>query len=144
MIIVMKADLPADSPDLKRVVELAESYPGIHAELHRVQGATRSLTEMYLLGPTEAVPAQPFEGFDCVEKVVRITQKFRYIGRHAATLDAVGFEYNGVQFSQDAFHVFPGLCAVDTRESVDETFAAIARHDLHTSRAGSYKPRTSP
>src|SRR5581483_1246480 len=144
MIIVMKADLPADSLELKRVVELAESYPGIHAELHRVQGATRSLTEMYLLGPTEAVPAQPFEGSDCVEKVVRITQKFRYIGRHSASLDAVGFEYNGVSLSQETFHIFPGLCAVDTPESVEQTFAALARHDIRTARAGAYKPRTSP
>ena len=31
MIIVMKADVAADSPDLKRVIALAESYPGITA-----------------------------------------------------------------------------------------------------------------
>jgi len=144
MIIVMKADLPADSPEMRQVVALAESYPGIRTELHRIQGATRSLTEVYLLGPTGVVPAAPFEEFECVEKVVRITQKFRFIGRHDGDLEAVGFEYNGVRMSQDTLHVFPGLCAVDSRETVDRTFAALARLGVVTTRAGAYKPRTSP
>jgi 3-deoxy-7-phosphoheptulonate synthase len=144
MIIVMKADLPADSPELSRVVELARSYPGISTEVHRVQGATRSLTEVYLLGPTGVVPERPFEQFDCVEKVVRITQKFRAIGRHDGALDAIGFEYNGVRISQDTLHLVPGLCAVDTRENVDAAFAALERHGIVTARAGAYKPRTSP
>jgi len=77
MIIVMKADLAADSPDLKRVVALAESYPGITTQIHRIQGATRSLTEVYLLGPTGVVPQTTFEEFESVEQVVRITQKYR-------------------------------------------------------------------
>src|SRR4051812_31485576 len=144
MIIVMKADLPAESSELKRVVELAESYPGIRVDLHRIQGETRSLTELYLLGPTEAVPLAPFEGFDCVEKVVRIKQKFRAIGRHDGQVEAMGFTYNGVTLSQETFHLFPGLCAVDTPEHVDMTFAALRQLGITTARMGVYKPRTSP
>jgi 3-deoxy-7-phosphoheptulonate synthase len=144
MIIVMKADLPLESPDLKRVIALAESYPGIKTQVHRIQGATRSLTEVYLLGPTGVVPQTPFEEFESVEQVVRITQKFRFIGRHGATLEAVGFEYNGIRISQDTCHVFPGLCAIDTREHVEATFAALKKHGIATTRAGAYKPRTSP
>lgn len=143
MIIVMKADLPPDSPELARVIALAESFPGITTRVHRVQGATRSLTEVYLLGPTGVVPTQPFEEFDCVERVVRIREKYRAIGRHDEALE-VGFEYNGVTISQDTLHLFPGLCAVDTREHVDQTFAALAAHGIVTARAGAYKPRTSP
>jgi len=144
MIIVMKADLPPDSADLKQVLALAESFPGISTQVHRIQGATRSLTEIYLVGPTGVVPEAPFEEFECVEKVVRITQRFRAIGRHDSGLEAVGFEYNGVHISQDTFHVFAGLCAVDNRENVEKTFAALKRHGIVTTRAGAYKPRTSP
>jgi 3-deoxy-7-phosphoheptulonate synthase len=144
MIIVMRADLPADSPDLDRVVAMAKSFPGIATEVHRIQGATRSLTEVYLLGPTHAVPSKPFEEFESVEKVVRITQKYRFIGRHDPGLEAVGFEYNGVKFSQDSFLVMPGLCAVDVPAHVDQTFAALARLGITTARAGAYKPRSSP
>ena len=144
MIIVMKADVAADAPDLKRVIALAESFPGITTQLHRIQGATRSVTEVYLLGPTGVVPSAPFEEFESVEKVVRVTQTFRAIGRHDGGLEGVGFQYNGVHISQDTFHVFAGLCAVDTREHVEQTFRVLKELGIATTRAGAYKPRSSP
>src|SRR5438876_3003727 len=140
----MKADVAADAPDLKRVIALAESYPGISTQLHRIQGATRSVTEVYLLGPTGVVPSAPFEEFESVEKVVRVTQSFRAIGRHDGGLEAVGFQYNGVQISQDTFHLFAGLCAVDTLEHVEKTFRVLKELGIATTRAGAYKPRSSP
>jgi 3-deoxy-7-phosphoheptulonate synthase len=144
MIIVMKADLPEDSPELRRVIDLAESYPGIKTQVHRIQGAARSLTELYLLGPTGVVPQASFEEFECVEQVVRITQKFRFIGRHGSALEAVGFDYNGVRISQETFHVFAGVCAADTPEHLEATFKTLQRLGIVTTRAGAYKPRTSP
>jgi 3-deoxy-7-phosphoheptulonate synthase len=143
MVIVMRADVQPDSPELKLLIARAESYPGITAQVHVVQGATRSLTEVYLLGPTHAIPSKPFEEFEAVEKVVRITQRFRAIGRHEA-LEAVGFSYNGIEISQDTLHVFAGLCAVDKPEHVEATFRALAAHGQVCARAGVYKPRTSP
>ncbi len=144
MIIVLKADVEADNPEVRRLIELAQSFPDVRTELHRIQGATRSLTEIYLLGHTGVIPTTPFQEFACVEKVVRITEKFRSIGRHGGGLDAVGFEYNGVRISQDSFHPFPGLCAVDDRENVESLFRLFAEHGIQTARAGAYKPRTSP
>jgi len=144
MIIVLKPDIAKDSPELARVLEIARSFPGISTEVHRIEGATRALTEVYLLGPTHAVPTRPFEESDAVEKVVRITQKYRFIGRHDPGLDAVGFEYKGVRLSQETFTLFPGLCAVDTPENIEETFATLAQLGVTTTRAGAYKPRTSP
>src|SRR5262245_10203765 len=144
MIVVMKADRKPDSPELARLIALARSFPGITTEVHRIEGSNRSLTEVYLLGPTHAVPTTPFEEFDSVEKVVRITQKYRFIGRHDAGLEPVGFEYNGVRISQDTLTLFPGVCAVDTPENVDATFAALAAHGIVTTRAGADQPRTRP
>jgi 3-deoxy-7-phosphoheptulonate synthase len=144
MVIVMKADVGPDSPELAQLVALAESFPGVTTRVHVVQGATRSLTEVYLLGETHALATAPFEEFEAVEKVVRITEKYRSIGRHGGQLESLGFEYNGVTFSQDTLHVFPGLCAVDSPASVEATFRALAEHGIVTTRAGAYKPRTSP
>ncbi|TDI24963.1 MAG: 3-deoxy-7-phosphoheptulonate synthase [Acidobacteria bacterium] len=144
MIIVLKADTEADSPEVRRLIEQAESFPDVQTELHQIQGATRTVTEVYLLGHTGVIPTEIFEEYACVEKVVRVTEKFRAIGRHEGGLDAVGFEYNGVHISQDSLHVFPGLCAVDRPESVEAMFKALQQHGIETSRAGAYKPRTSP
>ena len=56
MIIVMKADVGRDSADVQRIVELAEGFPGVSTEFHEIQGSTRSLTELYLLGSTGVIP----------------------------------------------------------------------------------------
>jgi 3-deoxy-7-phosphoheptulonate synthase len=69
------------------------------------------------------------------------------IGRragHDAAPPAPAFEYNGVSFGGGAFHVFAGLCVVDTRESLRRTFATLESAGIVTARAGVWKPRTSP
>jgi 3-deoxy-7-phosphoheptulonate synthase len=144
MIIVMKADVQPDSAEVQRVIALAESFPGIRTQVHHIRGAMRSVTEIYLLGGTGVIPTTPFEEFASVEKVVRVTEKYRTIGRHEGRHESVGFEYNGVPITQENLTLFPGLCAVDTRENVDAMFRALAEHGIQTARAGAYKPRTSP
>jgi 3-deoxy-7-phosphoheptulonate synthase len=90
------------------------------------------------------MPQEPFEEFPAVEKVIRIRERYRSIGRHEGQLEAIGFEYNGVRFSQDVFHLFPGLCAVDSRQNTEAMFRALQTAGIVTTRAGAYKPRTSP
>jgi 3-deoxy-7-phosphoheptulonate synthase len=144
MIIVMKAEVKAGSPEVEQVLEAARGYPEIETEVRTVQGATRHLTEVYLLGPTGTVPVARFEEFPQVERVIRIREKYRSIGRHEGQAEVVGFEVNGVVFDDDHFHLFPGLCAVDTPEHVEQVFAALQAEGIVTTRAGAYKPRTSP
>jgi 3-deoxy-7-phosphoheptulonate synthase len=144
MIIVLKADVSPDSPEVAQLIATAERHPGVSTRIHRIEGQTRALTEIYLLGSTAQVPTSIFEELDIVERVVRIKEKYKAIGRHYAKQEAVGFEYNGVKISQDTLHIFAGLCAVDTKEHIDLTFAALAKYGIVTTRAGAYKPRTSP
>lgn len=61
-----------------------------------------------------------------------------------APTEGPAFTYNDVAFGGGAFHVFAGLCVVDTRANLDATFAALARAGIVTARAGVWKPRTSP
>jgi len=143
MIIVMKADILPESPEVAEVIQLAERYPDVHAEVRKIQGATRVLTEIYLLGSTAQIPLEPFEEFQAVEKAIRIRERYRSIGRHDRA-EAFGFEYQGIRFGQDTFHVFPGLCAVDTRQNAEAMFKALQAASIETTRAGAYKPRTSP
>ncbi len=69
------------------------------------------------------------------------TDEFRILGRRPGNEESIRFEYRGVVFDQDAFHVVAGLNAVDTREYVEQTFAALkdagqrARAWAPTSRA---------
>jgi 3-deoxy-7-phosphoheptulonate synthase len=144
MIIVMRGDVGPDSDAVQEVVQMATRYPGVSTQVRSIQGVTRSLTEVYLLGSTSAVPKEPFEELTTVEKVIRIKAKYRAIGRHEGEAAVVGFVYNGVEFGQDSFHLMPGLCAVDTPAHVEAVFRLLKDLGIRTTRAGAYKPRTSP
>ena len=144
MIIVMKSDILPESPDVEQVIKLVQRYPDVRVEVRKIQGATRVLTEIYLLGSTSTIPQEPFEEFPAVEKVIRIRERYRAIGRHEGQAEAIGFEYNGVRFGQDQFLLFPGLCAVDNPGNTEAMFRALQGFGIVTTRAGAYKPRTSP
>jgi 3-deoxy-7-phosphoheptulonate synthase len=144
VIVILKPDTPKDSPEVRQVLDIAARYEGVTSRLHVVEGATRSLIEIYLIGSTVAVPTEPFEELDCVERVVRVSEKYRIIGRHKGQVEAIGFQYQGLTFDQESLHVLPGLCAVDTREHVELMFRALKGVGITTTRMGAYKPRTSP
>jgi len=72
------------------------------------------------------------------------TDEFRILGRRPGNEQSIRFEYRGVVFDQDSFHVVAGLNAVDTREYVEQTFVALAAAGQECARMGAYKPRTSP
>ncbi len=144
MIVILKPDVAPDGPEVQELLAVAARYPKIHAKVHTYRGQTHTLTEVHLLGETKVVPSEPFAERPYVAQVVRVSEKYRILGRHQGQVEALGFDYNGVRFGQETLHVFPGLCAVDTRENVERTFRAIAEAGLSTARMGAYKPRTSP
>jgi hypothetical protein len=44
VILVMKADIRPDSPEIRQVREMAERYPDVRTEVRVIEGASRSLT----------------------------------------------------------------------------------------------------
>ena len=60
MIVILKPDTPKDSEGVRQVLAIAGRYEGVSSRLHVVEGATRSLFEVYLIGSTVTVPTEPF------------------------------------------------------------------------------------
>jgi 3-deoxy-7-phosphoheptulonate synthase len=144
MIIICKPDIGEQSPEVAQILQTVGAFGGVTARIHAERGKTRSLIEIHLIGNTAAVPTEPFELLPGVQQVVRVSDRYRLIGRHKGQLHSVGFEYNGVRFDQDSLHVFAGLCAVDSREHTEQMMRACQDAGLVTTRMGAYKPRTSP
>jgi 3-deoxy-7-phosphoheptulonate synthase len=142
MIITLEPDAPETQIDA--VVRLAARYPGVSTRTFTFQGEATLISEVHLIGSTAAVPTESFEGLPGVRRVVRVSKKYRLIGRHGPGTETHEFEYNGVRFDGRRLHVFAGLCAVDTRDHVAQTMAALEKAGIHTTRMGVYKPRTSP
>ncbi|MFO1257351.1 MAG: 3-deoxy-7-phosphoheptulonate synthase [Gammaproteobacteria bacterium] len=65
------------------------------------------------------------------------------LNRETSTLKA-GFDYQDLHFSQDSFHLFAGLCAVDDKDNVKQTFQRLHECGQVCARMGAYKPRTNP
>jgi 3-deoxy-7-phosphoheptulonate synthase len=143
--IVILEPASAENPEKHRqVLEFLARLPGIKTREHKVHGAQQVLTEVYLIGDTKTLSAEDIEAYPGVERVIRISEEYRILGRHRDDRRVTGFEYNGVRFTQENLHVFAGLCAVDTPEHVEIMVKALNRQGQVCTRMGAYKPRTNP
>ena len=141
MIITLEPDVSEDV--IASVIRISERFEGVAARKYEFRGATSSITEIHLIGSTRNVPTDVFEAVPGVLKAVRVSVKYRLIGRHS-NAETPGFTYNGVHFDERSVKLFAGLCAVDTPQHVAEMMAALQAAGINTTRMGAYKPRTSP
>ncbi len=144
VIIILEPDLREPKHVVDSITAVAARYPGVEIRPYSFSGALHSFTEVHLVGSTAALPTGAFEALAGVRRVVRVSARYRLIGRHESNHLTVGFEHNGVRIDERSVHLFAGLCAVDTREHVAATMAALAKAGVVTTRMGAYKPRTSP
>jgi 3-deoxy-7-phosphoheptulonate synthase len=144
MILILVPNVDAKGAEYKRLMKALGDLPGIQSRVHNVHGAQQTLTEVYLIGDTSSLAIEDMRSLPCVERVVRVSQTYRIIGRHKEDHRPTWFEYNGVRFGQDNLNIFAGLCAVDTREHVEKMMRALRDHGQVCTRMGAYKPRSSP
>ena len=144
MIVILHTNTDEQSKEYADTISFLEQLPNISLQYHVVQGEEQKLSEIYLLGDTQKVDKAEIENLDCVDRVVRISEEYRILGRHQDEKRASGFIYNDVHFSQDTCHVLAGLCAVDTPEHVETMMQALQKHGQVCTRMGAYKPRTNP
>ncbi len=144
MIVILKPDLKDKEKTLEGIHRYLDQFPDIKVRLVELQGETREVTEVHLIGPTHHVRQDVLEHIPGVERVVKVSAKYRQIGRHDVDLVPVGFTYQGLTFDQDGLHIFAGLCAVEAKEFVEEIFKTLQEVGIVTARMGAYKPRTSP
>ncbi len=147
MILILHPNTDQNSDDYRALLQQLDGLHNVDFRVHQVKGAQQVLTEIYLLGDTAGLPEDEMSALPCVERVVRISEAYRILGRHADDQRPSEFTYNGVRFAQDNLNVFAGLCAVDIPEHVDQMMHALTQlqGDAHVcTRMGAYKPRTNP
>jgi 3-deoxy-7-phosphoheptulonate synthase len=144
MILILTDSADPKSPEYEQLMQALERLPNIKTRIHRIQGIERSVTEVYLLGDTKALAIEDMQSLPCVERVIRVSEEYRVLGRHPGDTRPTHFDYQGLRFGQDTLHVFAGLCAVDSREHVEIMMRALRENSQQCTRMGAYKPRTSP
>jgi len=144
MIVILHPDADLNSAAYQRLAAYLACLPDIHINKHQESGTEHCVTELYLIGSTTVLDAAEIEAFEVVERVVRVSREYRILGRHGADNRASHFDYNGVRFGQDTFHVFAGLCAVNNQQDTDAMLKALGEQGQVCARMGAYKPRTNP
>ena len=144
MILILQAGTDKSGNDYRLLMEYLSNLSNIQSRVHDETGTLQTLTEIYLVGDTAPLSAEDMESFTCVERVVRISEEYRILGRHHDDNRPTFFDYKGVRFGQDNLNVFAGLCAVDNPEHVEVMMKALQEHGQSCTRMGAYKPRTNP
>lgn len=144
MILILTPNTDQSGPQYRQLTDYLSNLPGIRTRLHQEKGVQQVLTEIYLIGNTASLSIEDMKSLPCVERVVRVSEEYRVLGRHADDTRPTSFEYNGVRFGQDNLNIFAGLCAVDTPEHVDLMMRALRDNGQVCTRMGAYKPRTNP
>ncbi|RKZ34038.1 MAG: 3-deoxy-7-phosphoheptulonate synthase, partial [Gammaproteobacteria bacterium] len=144
MILILHPNIDKQGEVFQQLTERLGQMRGIRYRMHDEQGTQQRLTEVYLIGDTQGLQLEDMRQLPGVERVVRVSEEYRILGRHADDHRPTFFEYNGVRFSQDGLNICAGLCAVDTREHVELMPRALQAEGLDCTRMGAYKPRTNP
>ncbi|MFC2053572.1 3-deoxy-7-phosphoheptulonate synthase [Chloroflexota bacterium] len=144
MLVILHPNTDEKSKEFKETWNFLNGLPDIQLKKHMVLGEQQKLTEIYLIGNTSKIDRKLIKALPAVDRVIKISTDYRIIGRHKSNDRAVGFDYNGVHFSQDTLNIFAGLCAVDTREHAELMMKALRDNGQYCTRMGAYKPRTNP
>jgi 3-deoxy-7-phosphoheptulonate synthase len=144
MILILEPNTQTASTEYRQLMDHLATLQGVQVRVHSERGAEQTLTEIYLIGNTKPLEIADMQNLPCVERVVRVSQEYRILGRHKDDLRPAHFDYNGVRFGQDTLNVFAGLCAVDNAEHVEIMMRACRDNGQVCTRMGAYKPRTSP
>lgn len=144
MIVILKHDVSRSGDEFTHIMEYLSNLRGVTVRIHEERGTMQTLTELYLVGDTATLSEEDIATLPGVERVVRVSEEYRILGRHKDDQRPTGFEYKGVRFGQDTLNIFAGLCAVNTREDVERMMKALQENGQVCTRMGAYKPRTNP
>jgi 3-deoxy-7-phosphoheptulonate synthase len=144
MILILDENTDAQSDEYRQLMEGLARLENIESRVHQIQGSARAVREIYLIGDTKPLQIDDMRALPCVAQAIRVSEEYRVLGRHKGDNRPAHFDYQGLRFGQDTLHVFAGLCAVDTREHVEEMMRALKDNGQSCTRMGAYKPRTSP
>ena len=135
-IIVMRRD--ATRADIDHVVERLRD---IGAEAHVSEGQIRTI--IGAVGDRAVIQQLPWEAFPGVERAVPVLKPYKFVSRDFHPDDSV-VEVGGVPVGAGPVVVIAGPCAVENRDQLFTTAAAVQKAGARIMRGDAFKPRTSP
>jgi 3-deoxy-7-phosphoheptulonate synthase len=126
----------------EQVETVVSRVQGIGLGAHLSEG--EEVTIIGVVGsPLPSELAGTLESLPGVERVVRITKRFKLTGWDFHPQPTV-IEVGGVRIGGDEVTLFAGPCSVESEEQTLSTARAVRAAGARILRGGAYKPRTSP
>ena len=119
MIIVMSSHASPDD-----IAHVCERLIDAGAEPHVSEGQTR--TVIGAIGDRDQIRQIPWEAMPGVERAVPVLKAFKFVSRDFQSEDSV-VDVGGVPVGGDNFAVIAGPCAVESREQLFASAAAVKR-----------------
>jgi 3-deoxy-7-phosphoheptulonate synthase len=144
MIVILKPTLTPNTKAYQETLATLSNLPNVTIQVHTTEGTKQSVTQVHLLGESLHWSMESIEALPGVARVVRISPCTQQLLKSSAQEAGFEFQYQGLTFSQQHFHIFAGLCAVESKASAKAMMHALQQQGLCCTRMGVYKPRTSP
>jgi 3-deoxy-7-phosphoheptulonate synthase len=136
MIVVLKKNATVQQRE-----DLIEWIKSLGLDVHLSEGKFQ--TVLGLIGDTASVDEELIEGLAIVEKVTRVTEKFKKANRQFHDDDSV-FDIGGAKIGEGNFLIIAGPCSIESEEQICEIAADVKKAGAQMLRGGAFKPRTSP
>ena len=126
-------------------MEHLSHLPNIKVRLHQEIGTLQTLTEIYLIGDTKPLAIEDMQALPCVERVVRVSEEYRILGRHKDDQRPTPLRVQRRALRPGHASTSSPGCARSTRASMSRPCCRALRDNGQVcTRMGAYKPRTSP
>ena len=137
MIVAMLED--ATEEQIDAVIEVMDEA-GVN--VHRTTGAMQTI--LAAVGPTAGLDLSKFEVLPGVQRVHRISSPYKLAGR-AFRPEGTQVEFpNGATIGGKQVAMIAGPCAIENRDQIFTTAAAVKAAGGGFLRGGAFKPRSSP
>ena len=121
MILILTPNIDPESSHYGQLMAHLSRLQDITLRVHREVGAEKTLTEIYLIGNTSAIPVEDMKSLPGVERVVRVSEEYLVLGRHRDDYRRAPFRLSGIA-------VWPGHLAC-LRWFVRRRYSTACRRD---------------
>ncbi len=128
-------------PDKEHVRLLTERLTGMGFRINYSEGENTVI--LGLIGDTTRLSERDILAYDVVERVQRVTEPYKAVGRKFHPEDTV-IEVAGRKIGEGYFNVMAGPCSVESETQVVEVAEKVKKAGASFLRGGAFKPRTSP
>ena len=136
MVIVFKSNAPQDiKAGIKQKLE-NQGYM-----INEITGIGNTI--FGIIGDTSALDINQLRIYDCVEKVLRVSEPFKRANRAFHPEDSI-VDVAGVPIGGRKIQVMAGPCSVESEEQVITVAKSVKLGGASLLRGGAFKPRTSP